>query len=203
MKTHKDIGDLLREKIDSSQESLQTPLWERIKKTVVQNNRRRALFDWSLNGLILLFSILGIYTITTTLVPNKEISNTTTETQNTVINTTESLENIPSVSKENQAIVGKEKGSAQVQPAVQKEWVTEFSKKEKALPNKTRPTSTSVTTATEDYKQEEITVENSVQRTEKVYYYYNSKDGQEVMTKDKKVIDSVMQANNTRTDSLK
>ena len=48
-----------------------------------------------------------------------------------------------------------------------------------------------------------ITQESVAVRTEKVYYYYNSKDGQEVTSKDKKVIDSTMQANYLKKDSLR
>ena len=41
------------------------------------------------------------------------------------------------------------------------------------------------------------------QTTKKVYYYYNSKNGQEISSMDKRVIDSIMKANEVQRDSLK
>ena len=41
------------------------------------------------------------------------------------------------------------------------------------------------------------------QTTQKVYYYYNSKNGQEISSMDKGVIDSIVKANQVKPDSLK
>lgn len=41
------------------------------------------------------------------------------------------------------------------------------------------------------------------QTTQKVYYYYNSKDGQEMTSTNKKEIDSIVKANQIKSDSLK
>ena len=41
------------------------------------------------------------------------------------------------------------------------------------------------------------------QTTQKVYYYYNSKDGQEMSSTNKKVIDSIVKMNQKKQDSLK
>ncbi|WP_299677347.1 hypothetical protein [uncultured Dokdonia sp.] len=40
------------------------------------------------------------------------------------------------------------------------------------------------------------------QTTQKIHYYYNSKTGQEVSSTDKRVIDSIMKANQVKSDSL-
>ncbi|MFT5890563.1 MAG: chromatin remodeling complex protein RSC6 [Dokdonia sp.] len=41
------------------------------------------------------------------------------------------------------------------------------------------------------------------QTTQKIYYYYNSKNGQEMSSTDKKVIDSIVKMNQKKQDSLK
>lgn len=41
------------------------------------------------------------------------------------------------------------------------------------------------------------------QTTQKIYYYYNSKDGQEMSSTNKKVIDSIVKMNQKKQDSLK
>lgn len=41
------------------------------------------------------------------------------------------------------------------------------------------------------------------QTTQKVYYYYNSKNGQEISSTNKKVIDSIVEVNHKKQDSLK
>ncbi|WP_299763516.1 hypothetical protein [uncultured Dokdonia sp.] len=69
-------------------------------------------------------------------------------------------------------------------------------------PKTTSPSHTTVNTMDIDT----IVNRNDVpvtQTTQKVYYYYNSKDGQEMKTTNKKEIDSIIKANQIKTDSLK
>jgi len=75
------------------------------------------------------------------------------------------------------------------------------------IPKEKNPKTTSpLHTATKTKVTDTIVNRNDVpvtQTTQKVYYYYNSKDGQEMKTTNKKEIDSIVKANQIKTDSLK
>lgn len=203
MKPQKDIGDLIREKVDRSQETLQTPLWASIKRTLLQNNKRRVLLDWCLNGLIILFSVLGLYAITTVIDSNEKKSETTQAAPKSLTEETTQaleksvLENSTVTPKEIQAAANQKPTAHTINNARNSKTaiVTESPKTQKIAVTKDVPKGNETPT-------QPTLKANTAQRTEKVYYYYNSKDGQEVMSKNKAVIDSTWQVNSTKKDSL-
>lgn len=203
MKPQKDIGDLIREKVDRSQETLQTPLWASIKRTLLQNNKRRVLLDWCLNGLIILCSVLGLYAMTTVIDPNEKKSETPQAApQSLAEETTQALEK-PVL--ENSTITPKEiQAAANQKPTT---YTINNARNSKTAITAESPQTQKIALIKDVPKGNETATqpaltENPAQRTEKVYYYYNSKDGQEVMSKNRAVIDSTWKANSIKRDSL-
>ncbi len=201
MEPQNDLGKLIREKVDSAQETLEAPVWDRIKTTLAKENRRRVFYNWSLNGLIVLFSVIGLYTITTTMNPSKEFTNTLDNFDTLSNPVQDSTANNSLVSKNSQSLSKVSSQATDLQktsrPSTNTNSITE-----KSAVNALKPDVLEKTTTQQTSSSTEIQPEIIVERTEKVYYYYNSKDGQEVMTRDKKVIDSVRAANTVRNDSI-
>lgn len=65
MKAYKEIGDIIREKVDSAEDRLEAPLWDKIETTLIKKKKKTFFYNWSLNVFIALFSIVGLYAITT------------------------------------------------------------------------------------------------------------------------------------------
>jgi len=201
MEPQNDLGKLIRAKVDSTQETLEAPVWDRIKATLAKENRRRFFYNWSLNGLIVLFSVIGLYTITTTMNPSKEFTNTLDNFDTLSNPVQDSTANNSLVSKNSQSLSKVSSQATDLQKTSRPSTDTNSITKKSAV-NALKPAVLEKTTTQQTSSSTEIQPEMIVERTEKVYYYYNSKDGQEVMTRDKKVIDSVRAANTVRNDSI-
>jgi preprotein translocase subunit SecF len=220
---HDDIGELIREKIDASDQKLDDAVWGEIQKTLQKEKRRRAFYTWSLNSVIVLFSVIGIYFLVTSF-NNSE--NKINKGSHSVISTANDVDKTG-----NSDLITRETETLENRTQLEAEYLTEVLNQEldaPALSNKKANNQKSAKITSEKEKKEAMQnqpaketiqsyeatnsvvktgsseVEDKVAiRTEKVYYYYNSKDGQEVMTTDKKVIDSVMQSNAKKKDSIR
>lgn len=203
MEPQKEIGDLIREKVDVAQEKLEGPVWERIKETLAQQKRKRMFYNWSLNGLIILFSAIGFYAITTNLSPPKK-TDTKTNTSSSLQekDATRAKNNETVMVSPNPNIQTKvEKASPTPAKETHAEEAREANRTVSYLKNKeVTPSETQVNVKETNQNPAEAYI---AERTEKVYYYYNSKDGQEVMTTDVKIIDSITKVNYARQDSLR
>ena len=172
---------------------LEAPIWERIKETQAKKDKKKFFYNWSLNGLLILFSTIGIYAIVTTIEPNENLSNAPlqdveiTNPKNSAPSDKATL--TTSYQNEEQFTKQEEK----VMPDYRKEKVKIDKKTIKQNP---KPISVSTVN-------QESSTETPVNKTVKMYYYYNSKDGQEFKSPDKKVIDSIIKANKVITDSIR
>ena len=207
MKSQKEIGSSIKEKLGENRATLENPVWDRIQDTLQKEKRRKLLFSWSLNGLIILVTIGGFILLTTTSSEEKKVSvdaNTRSKIQKTeTANQNKNEVLAPSPEKKDK------QASEKLQPTIAANRTTKL-----AIPKKIEaPKESPSTFKTKAIKKEiskpqvqetpvNILEETSATRTETMYYYYNSKDGQEVTSKNKKVIDSTVQANSIKKDSL-
>jgi len=212
MERQKEIGISIKERLGDTQKTLEAPVWERIQDTLQKEKRRRALFNWSLNSMLILFTIGGFLMITKELDGKKEASaqNKTilTETiekkneKNAIITTFDKKDSVidekeVTISSANQSSPKEEQKTKTLQESFKKP-ISKPTKKEIIKSNPQEEVYTHITEESPERQEESPAV-----RTEKVYYYYNSKDGQEVSSMDKKVIDSTLQANSIKKDSLR
>ncbi len=203
MESQKEIGRSIKEKLDGNKATLEAPVWERIQETLQKEKRRRLLFNWSLNGLIILCTIGGFALLTTTNSEEKEMFVDT--------NTRSKIKKIETSEQNKKEVVVPILEKADPQLYETKETILAINKvdnpstsKEVEIPNDSKKNMKVKEISKPQVKETSTdnSEETSATRTETMYYYYNSKDGQEVTSKNKKVIDSTVQANSIKKDSL-
>lgn len=209
MESQKDIGELIRQKVDSTPQTLEAPVWLRVKQTLIKEKRKKTFYNWSLNGFIVLFTTVGLYTLATTLDPVKTASPKEMLPSSSIKKT---IEDTP----ENKAFAKKEKHNTNPDQVVKLEKTRNvfipknshdntatFTKEQQETTHLTKNKNQNIATKTPPNPSSTPEKSNAAQRTEKVYHYYNSKDGKEVMTQDKTVIDSLLITNPIKKDSLR
>ncbi len=207
MESQKEIGSSIKEKLGDNRATLEAPVWNRIQGTLQKEKRRRLFFNWSLNGLIMLFTIGGFIFLTTANDEEKKVYvDTNTRSKIQEIETSEQHKNDVSATSPEK---NDQKTSEKPQPVIAVNSTVRPSKSEKIeIPKKSGNVykATAIKKEISEPKVEEtptnIAQETSATRTETVYYYYNSKDGQEATSKNKTVIDSTLRANSIKKDSL-
>lgn len=185
-----DIGQLFEKKLNQAKKIANPCLWDKISALLEEENRRkkRKLFYWFIGGgntiLLALLVLFGnkAFTIKQVSVPEVEQSKTLSENDNS--------DNPVGISEENPPISNNETGeklsggpiSAEISDTINiKNPINKDIPKQSINTNRNAPRNNSRNTSVE----ENFTVSKN-------YYYYNSKNGKQFVTKNKEVIDSLI-----------
>lgn len=233
MKSQEDIGSLIKTKLQATEKASNEATWGRIQHSLEERKqKRRFAFYIKLGsaGLLVLIGALFMInysshsTIKTT-VSEEKINIENIDTKTTFIEEKASYGVAPdvttdTVSKSNE-VKDLQIDTQQETPTTKvvvkttseenateiKEKPTKDASKVITIPKKKHPKASSpLHTIENTMDMDTIVNRNDVpvtQTTQKVYHYYNSKDGQEMKTTNKKEIDSIVKANQIKTDSLK
>jgi hypothetical protein len=191
-----DIGQLFEKKLNQAKKIVNPSLWEKISASLEEENRRkkRMLFYWFIGGgiTILLASLVlfgnKAFTIKQDSVPEVEHSKTLSENGNS--------ENPLGTSEENPPVSNNETGeklsrgliSADISDTIN---INKDIPKQSIHTNRNAPRNNSRNKSAE----ENFTVSKN-------YYYYNSKNGKQFVTKNKEVIDSLISKQHHTSDTM-
>lgn len=206
MGKNKDIGQLFENKLNDGKKIPNTSLWEKINASLEEEKRRkkRIFFFWLLSGGVsILLGLLLLVGNQMSLYPNwqhtqensapvNEQSSTLSEDENNETPIEISKENVPNITP-----TSEEKLSKIILPEENREFVTT----ENPLSKKsTSQQIDSENKSTKTKPKHKSTDENFT--VTKNYYYYNSKDGKQIVTKNKDEIDSLISKQYKSLDSI-
>lgn len=231
MKPQEDIGGLIKTKLQSAERTSNEPTWERIQNSLEERKKkRRFAFYIKLGSVVLLFMISAVFILTytstnteNTVISQEEIHPKSDHQNVITIETNKEIKKAAvhaTATSKNNEVNPSETSYLIDQEITEENSITPISKrldtktKKEDIEDKTVVTENKKNTpqaiTSEDIKKikvlDTIVNRNDVpvtQTTQKVYYYYNSKNGQEVRNTDKKVIDSIVAMNQRKQDSLK
>lgn len=225
MKPEEDIGSLIKTKLQAAQRASKEPTWERIQHSLEERRKKRKIAFYFkvgsfmlllLLGSLFMFTYLDIDTNNTTVSPSdiqekvgdeksNEVSvNHTDRKETSTNNDANNLKVNTSVDQETQlnTITKEVDGNLKnidVSNKIKNQTKTVTSNENTSHTN-------SIRQITNETVLDTIVNRNDVpvtQTTQKVYYYYNSRNGQEMSSTSKKVIDSIVEINLKKRDSLK
>ncbi len=193
MKNEKEIGNAFEKKLEGATKQAPPAMWEKINESLDHRDRRRKRAFWIWGAGILLIGLLGIYIITDLndnpidLVDTQQINNSNDKNSSTTPSEIDNNKEInPGETLNKKYIEGEisegttTKTDGQMVPKDDNE--IEISE-EKATQSTPKPKKTKERVIDEDY---EVT---------KNYRYYNSKTKEDIITENKKLMDSVVQKN--------
>ncbi len=215
MDLHEDIGDLIKEKLHTVEKPFEKDSWPEIQDSLhKKRKKRRIVFFIKFGVLALLLTLIGFSILNeTTLLPSNESKEI--QSQEKIIVPDDSIKTSSNELSNRKAIINTDndieieinriKDSIETQIIKYNESNTDFSKtiqtpQRQIKKQKTKPVKLNV--SKESLEKEKNSIPQA-STTRKIYYYYNSKDGQEMSSMDKRVIDSVMRANEYKQDSIK
>lgn len=226
MKPEEDIGSLIKTKLQSAQKASKESTWERIQHSLEERRKKRRIAFYYKVGAAGLLVLLGalfmlnyISTDTEPTISKKDIYSTTDTPITDELHISTDAENV----SENKNITNLGTTNAVHQEVFEKKQMTTISEdfnetskidqtasntkiKNEIVASNDTISFTNLSPKTKNTKAADTIINRNdvpvTQTTQKVYYYYNSKNGQEVSSTNKRVIDSVVEINQKRKDSL-
>ncbi|QQX77007.1 MULTISPECIES: hypothetical protein [Aequorivita] len=191
----KDIGKLFENKLKKGKKTPENRLWEKINTSLNKEKRRRKriFYYWISGGLILSLSGAFLFFGNSDFL---KINSTATK------NINEKLENNASSEKIDDAksfkIVPIDSLSTQVQDEKLRKITSAKENQPAHFPQKLEEKKSKKNS--EKKASKNTSLDESFKVSEK-YYYYNSRDGKQIVTQDKSEIDSLILKNNRELDS--
>lgn len=214
MDLHEDIGDLIKEKLHTVEKPFEKDSWPRIQDSLHKKRKKRRIVFFIKFGLFtLLLTLLGFSILKQTpSTPSNEHKEIKSQEKVILPNDSTKKSNQLSNKKANIGIdndveikINRIKDSIETQIMKYNEGSNDLTKtpqSQKTQTTKQKDSPKKLNVSQESFEKEKNNIPQ-VSTTKKIYYYYNSKDGQEMSSMDKKVIDSVMRANEYKQDSIK
>jgi hypothetical protein len=205
MRQKKDIGQLFENKLNNGKKTPSKSIWEKINTSLDAEKRRkkRVFYYWLVgSGITILLGLLLV--------------NTENITQNNIINknntppfTKQPIKTTAKENNENSVIVSKEKSvhidsenNKKLSKIVNSNENTKQSEQKKSTNSKTQKQHIEARNKTNKHSQT-TKGENENYTVSKNYYYYNSKDGKQLVTTSKREIDSLIAEGHKSVDSLR
>lgn len=193
----KDIGKLFENKLNKGKKAPKNTLWEKINTSLDEekNRRKRIFYYWISGGVIL--TLLGAFL----LFGNSDflkINSTVTKKHNEILeNTVSSSEKIDNVKSTETLPIDS------LSAELQDEKLSKIATVEENQPvNSLQKSEGKESINTSEKK---VSKSKSLDETFTVsekFYYYNSRDGRQIVTQDKKEIDSLILKNKNELDSV-
>lgn len=223
MKPQEDIGSLIKTKLQSAKKASNEATWERIQHSLEERKRkRRNAFYIKLGsagllliiGALFMFNYSDIITNSTTtsqeethskiddqkIIEAEESKSSSLPSQTIKVSTNTDVNNLDASNLQNQE-ASKGSTTSIINDSIKETiFKTEISKENLHPLNVLKGSSKNAKALDTIVNRNDVPV---TQTTQKVYYYYNSKNGQEMSSTNKKVIDSIVEINQKKRDSLK
>ena len=192
MNTQNEIGDLLYKRLETVQVSSNETIWSSIEATLKERRKKRKMFLWFIGSFIALIAITGIIVFNTHTVQPHTSKTPTAPAQppqeNMMSSTTKETDSVPT--KTPFFIIIPDTTHTTV----------DNKQESKLLKYASKETIQAIKPLTSE--QETPAKVIHIETTQTIHTYYNSKDGQEVRSMDKAVIDSTLHANMVKKDSI-
>ncbi|GEQ87020.1 hypothetical protein ULMS_25280 [Patiriisocius marinistellae] len=206
MKTEKEIGIALEKKLQGAHRSPSPDMWEKINGSLDKKDRRRKIAFWLWGAGILIIALTTLYVATSNndtqnkIVTIQEIDNNQTKTNASEIKNTQEITTNETLKQENVTPKGSKETDGKTinsTPNKMKQEVN-ISAKESTL----KISEDKVKSATQNHKKTKERVTDEQYKVTKSYRYYNSKTKEEIVTENKKMMDSVIEKNMQLQKSL-
>ncbi len=202
----KDIGLVFEEKLKVGTKTPNENLWDKIDTTLDEKNRKskRFFYIWFIGGTLVLLT--GVYLF----FGNKIFTNSETQSnQSTYTNTTPTSISTLSKEKNEATFTANHKDSSALKNNTEKLLKTDTTDKPNVKTELANPQQTPQLKYQNEPRVKSKKRNSNKTNLEEVYdvstnyHYYNSEDNEQIITKDKNMIDSIIKSKSHHIDSVK